>query len=165
MIVIRDTHTNERTVATIYFDGDFDGPWTLTAHPEWRKWASSDDDDVTGIFRSSDYSADALLDVIWDTAFLPAARIPAAEPFPEFDQLLEDRSLNWHYMWDPSSKMTPYYAQQPWKSTEDLNASKLWEVVTTRTDVMSRYPGHNAIIECANRYYLATLENTVGVRP
>lgn len=41
--------------------------------------------------------------------------------------------------------------------TDEILAIKWFMVVTRRRDILRPYAPHNAIIESANRYYLATL--------
>ncbi len=49
--------------------------------------------------------------------------------------------------------MEPY----GWQDADALDATD-WEMVTTRADVMARFPAYNAIVMGLGRFYLAVLE-------
>lgn len=159
MGVIRDTETGEQRVCTLFLDGDLDGTWTVYAAPHWRRDVLDDDDDATGYHVTRDHTADSLLDATWDTLFAPVPHITAATPFLDFDDLWDDYHASWYRQWSRRTAEGTWMEDHGWKDVDEINATLWkWDLVTNRTDVMARFPGHNAIVMCLGRFYLAVLE-------
>ena len=155
--VIRDSETGQRSVCTLFLDGDLDGTWTVAAAPSWRRNVLDDDDDATGYHVTRDHSADTLLDAVWDSLLAPAPRILAATPFHAFDELWSGQHATWHHQWSRRVAEGTWMEPYGWQDADALDATD-WEMVTTRADVMARFPAYNAIVMGLGRFYLAVLE-------
>jgi hypothetical protein len=158
-VVLRTSSDDVYSVGQIDLDPDIDGSWSVRMATTRTNFAYREDSCGDGYHRTDEHTAQSLIDAIMETFTAPAPHLVEADPFPEVDAELEAM-----HNWTPSRHWTRYDAlsgynhTKPWKTVDDLNANGRWELVTDRADIMTRYPEHNAIIECDGRYYLAVIE-------
>lgn len=146
-----------RTVGSANMDitRSADGTWTITAVPNWDTDTVRADDETPEVIRSAEHTAESLLDAVWGRIFARPPAIVDAQPFPEFDEFMDHTAIDWGYWAGELTRSFP--PRGPWWSAEELREVGCYSIVTRRPDIMQPYAPHNAIIESANRYYLATL--------
>lgn len=146
-----------RTVGSANMDitRSTDGTWTITVIPNWDDNTVRTDDETSEVIRSAEHTAESLLDAMWDRIFARPPAIVDAQPFPEFDEFMDRTPIDWGYWARDLTRSFP--PRGPWWSAEELQDVGYYSIVTRRPDILQPYGPHNAIIESANRYYLATL--------